>query len=57
VQDSTVFPIADGTWLRNSDTSAWIGPRFETSAGGGGDYVYELTVNLTRFDPTTHSGG
>lgn len=53
VQDSTVFPIVDGTWLRNSDTSAWIGPRFETSAAAAGDYVYELSVDLKGFDPTT----
>ncbi len=53
VQDSTVFPIVDGTWLRNSETSAWIGPRFETSAAAGGDYIYELQVNLTGYDPTS----
>lgn len=53
VQDSTVFPISDGTWVRNSDRSKWIGPRFETSAAAGGDYTYELTFDLTGFDPTT----
>lgn len=53
VQDSTVFPIVAGPWVANSDTSAWIGPRFETSAAAGGDYVYELEVDLTGFDPRT----
>ncbi len=53
VQDSTVFPIVAGPWVANSATSAWIGPRFETSAAAGGDYVYELEVDLTGFDPTT----
>jgi hypothetical protein len=53
VQDSTVFPIVAGPWVANSDTSAWIGPRFETSGAAGGDYVYELVVDLTGFDPRT----
>lgn len=53
VQDSTVFPIVAGPWRANSEVSKWIGPRFETSAAAGGDYVYELTVDLTGFDPTT----
>ncbi|MCL4178047.1 MAG: immunoglobulin domain-containing protein [Verrucomicrobia bacterium] len=53
VQDSTVFPIVGGTWLFNSDLSKWIGPRFETSAAAGGDYTYELTFDLTGFDPGT----
>jgi hypothetical protein len=53
VQDSTVFPIVAGPWVANSDTSVWIGPRFETSGAAGGDYVYELEVDLTGFDPRT----
>lgn len=53
VQDSTVFPIVGGPWVANSDTSVWIGPRFETSAAAGGDYVYELEVDLTGFDPAS----
>lgn len=53
VQDSTVFPIVAGPWVANSDTSVWIGPRVEISAAAGGDYVYELEVDLTGFDPRT----
>jgi hypothetical protein len=53
VQDSTVFPIVDGTWLRNTATSKWIGPRFETSAATGGDYEYLLVFDLTGFDPAS----
>lgn len=51
VQNSTVFPIVDGTWLRNNTLSKWIGPRLETSAAAGGDYVYRLTFDLTGFQP------
>ena len=53
VHDSTVFPIVDGTWVFNSDLSKWIGPRFDTVAAAGGDYTYELTFDLTGFDPAT----
>ncbi len=53
VQDSTAFPIVAGPWVANSDTSVWIGPRLETSGAAGGDYVYELEVDLTGFDPRT----
>ncbi len=53
VQDSTVFPIVGGTWVFNSALSKWIGPRFETVAAAGGDYTYELSFDLTGFDPAT----
>ncbi|MBN2506321.1 MAG: immunoglobulin domain-containing protein [Verrucomicrobia bacterium] len=53
VQDGSVFPIVDGTWLRNNDRSKWIGPRFETSAAAGGNYLYRVTFDLTGFDPAT----
>jgi len=53
VQDSTVFPISDGTWVFNTDRSKWIGPRFNTVEAAGGDYTYELTFDLTGFDPAT----
>lgn len=53
VQDSTAFPIVAGPWVANSDTSVWIGPRFNTGGAAGGDYVYELEVDLTGFDPRT----
>jgi hypothetical protein len=53
VQDSLVFPIVTGPWVPNSDTSKWIGPRGETSAAAGGDYVYRLVLDLTGLDPAT----
>jgi hypothetical protein len=55
VQDSTVFPIVAGPWLANDAESKWIGPRVETSAAAGGDYVYRTTFDLTGFDPATAS--
>lgn len=53
VQDSTAFPIAAGPWLANTAGSKWIGPRLETSAAAGGDYIYRLAFDLTGFDPAT----
>ena len=49
VQDSTVFPISDGTWLVNTESSKWIGPRVETSAAAGptAPYIYHTTFDLT----------
>ena len=49
VQDSTVFPISDGTWLVNTESSKWIGPRIETSAAAGptAPYTYHTTFDLT----------
>jgi hypothetical protein len=53
VQDSTRFPIVDGTWLLNSTTSKWIGPRFFTDQAAGGDYTYRLEFDLTGLDAST----
>lgn len=53
VQDSTIFPIATGPWVANSDTSKWIGPLPDTTSAAGGDYAYQITVNLTGFDAAT----
>lgn len=53
VQDTTVFPIVDGTWVSNpEDSSRWIGPRFETSGAAAGDYTYRFSFDLTGFDPS-----
>jgi len=60
VQDTSAFPISTGTWLGASETSAWIGPRFNTSASAGpesdagagpGTYVYRTTLDLTGIPP------
>lgn len=53
VHDSQVFPIVDGPWLANSDTSQWIAPRGDSAEAAGGDYTYRLTFDLTGFDPAT----
>ncbi len=53
LQDTTVFPIVTGPWLLPNDQSAWIGPRVETSAAAGGDYVYRVTIDLTGLDAST----
>jgi len=53
VEDSTAFPIVGGPWLPDTANSKWIGPRFNTSAAAGGDYVYRTTIDLTDRDPST----
>jgi hypothetical protein len=53
VQDSTLFPIADGPWIPNSSKSKWIGPAFDTGTALAGDYSYELTLDLSGYDPST----
>jgi hypothetical protein len=53
VQDSTQFPIAGGPWVPNSSISKWIGPAFNTGGAAAGNYIYQLTVDLTGYDPRT----
>jgi Immunoglobulin domain len=53
VQDSTLYPIVDGPWIQNSAKSKWIGPAFDTSTAAAGNYSYQLTLNLTGYDPGT----
>lgn len=53
VQDSTLFPIVAGPWVANEENSKWIGPRMETSAAAGGEYIYTLAIDLSGFDPAT----
>src|SRR5260370_5388668 len=49
------FPISQGAWLANTASSKWIAPLANTVGAAGGDYTYELTFDLTNFDPTTAS--
>jgi hypothetical protein len=49
------FPIVPGVWLANTTISKWIAPRADSTMAAGGDYTYELTFDLTNFDPTTAS--
>ena len=53
VQDSTAWPIAGGPWVQNSSISKWIGPTLNTSGAAAGNYSYQLTVDLTGYDPST----
>lgn len=53
VHDSTIFPIVTGPWLANSTSSKWIGPKLNTVDALGGDYVYEVSFDLTGFDPAS----
>jgi hypothetical protein len=53
VQDGTVFPIVPGTWLVNSATSKWIGPRFNTVEAAAGNYTYKFTFDLSQRDLST----
>ncbi len=50
------FPISpNGPWVANTAISKWISPRADTTGAAGGDYTYQLTFDLTNFDPTTAS--
>ncbi len=53
VEDTSVFPIVDGTWFPVSPTSKWIGPRFNTAASAVGIYIYRTSFDLTDRDPST----
>jgi hypothetical protein len=52
VEDTLLFPIVEGPWVGFNNFSLWIGPSGETSAAAAGEYVYELTFDLTGLDPT-----
>lgn len=39
-------------WVANGPLSRWIGPRVDATAAGG-NYVYQLKLDLTGFDPST----
>jgi hypothetical protein len=46
--------IRPGTWLPNSDTSCWISPQADESAGDApGVYMYLTSFDLTGYDPST----
>ena len=51
------FVIAQTTipsppWIANSDRSRWVGP-FDDANALGGDYYYQLLLDLTGYDPAT----
>lgn len=43
-----------GSWVANTPTSRWVTPFANgNSSPGAGTYLYDLTFDLTGFDPTT----
>lgn len=44
--------IPSPPWLTNGPRSRWIGPALDASASGG-EYTYQLILNLTGYDPST----
>jgi hypothetical protein len=52
VVDQTNFPF--GLWIPNTPTSKWIAPAF-SPPWVPGDYMYELTFDLSGLDPGTAS--
>jgi hypothetical protein len=53
VHDSQIFPIVEGPYTANTDTSKWIAPLGDTAAAAGGEYHYTITFDLTGLDPKT----
>ncbi len=53
VHDSMVFPIIEGPWVANTETSKWIAPRGDTAEATGGRYSYRVVVDLTDLEPST----
>ena len=53
IEDTTVFPISDSTWLGKNTKSSWIGPRLNTSPSAVGFYTYRTVIDLTDRDPQT----
>ncbi|MFT5188633.1 MAG: hypothetical protein ACI957_001654, partial [Verrucomicrobiales bacterium] len=51
VHDSQIFPIFDGPYAPNSDTSKWIAPLGDTAAAAAGYYHYAIRFDLTGLDP------
>jgi hypothetical protein len=44
--------IPSPPWVANSLKSRWVGPRADATAAGG-NYSYQLTLDLTGYDPAT----
>lgn len=53
VEDSTLWPIVEGPWLADTETSKWIGP-VANNSGAPGEYTYRTTFKVPAdFDPAT----
>ena len=53
VADGDLWPINNGPWLNNTDTSKWIGPYANLQSAPEGTYEYTLQFDLTGLIPST----
>jgi len=50
---STPFRYFNGAYYPDNSISGWVSPTASGNAGAAGNYVYQLTVDLTGFNPAT----
>lgn len=50
---STPFRYFNGAYYADNSASGWVSPTASGNAGVGGNYVYQLMVDLTGFDPAS----
>jgi len=51
----TPFRYFNGAYYADNAVSGWVSPTASGNAGAGGNYVYELAVDLTGFNLATVS--
>lgn len=49
----TPFRYFNGAYYPDNSLSGWVSPTASGNAGVGGNYVYQLTVDLTGLNPAT----
>ncbi|MEQ1885988.1 MAG: hypothetical protein ABL967_13070 [Bryobacteraceae bacterium] len=52
---SNPFRYFNGAYASDTVAAAWVSPGSDGTAGVGGVYTYDLSVDLTGFDPATAS--
>ena len=50
---STPFRYFNGAYFADSSVSGWVSPGSDGNAGVGGNYVYQMSVDLTGFNLAT----
>ena len=50
---STPFRYFNGAYYADNSTSGWVSPSSNGNAGAGGNYVYQLSFDLTGLNPAT----
>ena len=50
---STPFRYFNGAYYADNSVSGWVSPTASGNAGVAGNYVYQLMVDLTGFDPAS----